>query len=83
MEPLEMTQPQVWEEQEASSLSSGDSFPPYLGRARVKKIYYRRVQMKSCVPVSWDEVEVYEPASKKTKREKLAYSEVAEEASQT
>ncbi|XP_073077753.1 protein FAM170A-like [Manis javanica] len=81
--PLEMTQPQVLEEWEASSLSSEDSFPPSLGRARIKKIYYRRVQTKSGMPVSWDEVEVYEPASRKSKRENLAYSEVAEEASQT
>ncbi|KAI5931150.1 Protein FAM170A [Manis javanica] len=77
--PLEMTQPQVLEEWEASSHSSKDSFPPFLGRTRIK-IYYRRVQTKRGVPVSWDEVEVYEPASKKTKREKLAYSEEAEEA---
>ncbi|KAI5931113.1 Protein FAM170A [Manis javanica] len=67
-EPLEVTQPQVLEEQEAPSVSTEDSFPPYLGRARVKKIYYRRVQMKRGLAESWDEVEVYEPASKKTKR---------------
>ncbi|XP_073077557.1 protein FAM170A-like [Manis javanica] len=59
--PLEMTQPQVLEEREAPSLSTEDSFPLYLGRARVKKIYYRHVQMKRGVAVSWDEVEVYEP----------------------
>ncbi|KAI5931174.1 Protein FAM170A [Manis javanica] len=35
----------------------------------VKEIYYRPVQMKRGVAVAWDEVEVYEPASKKTKRE--------------
>ncbi|XP_073078271.1 protein FAM170A-like [Manis javanica] len=67
-EPLEVTQPQVLEEQEAPSISTEDSFPPYLGRARVKKIYYRRVQMKRGLAESWDEVEVYEPASKRTKR---------------
>ncbi|KAI5263400.1 hypothetical protein MUG91_G167n3 [Manis pentadactyla] len=76
-EPHEVTQPQVLEEQEAPSLSTEDSFPPYLGRARVKKIYYRRVQMKRGVAVLWDEVEVYEPASKKTKRQ-FTFSEEAE-----
>ncbi|KAI5167608.1 hypothetical protein MUG91_G440n3 [Manis pentadactyla] len=76
-EPHEVTLPKVLEEREAPSLSTEDSFPPYLGRARVTKIYYRRVQMKRGVAVSWDEVE---PASKKSKRDKLAYSEVAEEA---
>ncbi|XP_057346481.1 protein FAM170A-like [Manis pentadactyla] len=75
--PLEMTQPQVLEEREAPSLSTEDSFPLYLGRAHIKKIYYRRVQMKRGVAVSWDEVEVYEPASKKTKRE-FAFFEEAE-----
>ncbi|XP_073077971.1 protein FAM170A-like [Manis javanica] len=78
-EHLEVTQPQVLEEQEAPSVSTEDSFPPYLGMAGVK-IYYRRVQMKRGVAESWDDVEVYEPASKKTKRESV-FSEEAEQAS--
>ncbi|XP_057346508.1 protein FAM170A-like [Manis pentadactyla] len=44
------------------------------------KIYYRRVQMKRGVAVSWDEVEVLEPASKKSKRQ-FTFSEEAEQAS--
>ncbi|KAI5177762.1 hypothetical protein MUG91_G383n8 [Manis pentadactyla] len=67
-EPHEVTQPQVLEEREAPFLSTEDPFSPYLGMAGIK-IYYRRVQMKRGVAVSWDEVEVLEPASKKSKRQ--------------
>ncbi|KAI5162363.1 hypothetical protein MUG91_G47n103 [Manis pentadactyla] len=73
-----MPVPEVLEEQKASSVSTQDPFPPHLGTARVKKMYYRRVQMKRGVAVSWDEVEVLEPASKKTKREEFAFTEEAE-----
>ncbi|KAI5235872.1 hypothetical protein MUG91_G213n5 [Manis pentadactyla] len=66
------------EKWETSSIPTQDPFPPYLGRAPVKKIYYRPVQIKRGVAVSWDEVEVLEPASKKTKREFVFYEEAKE-----
>ncbi|KAI5177768.1 hypothetical protein MUG91_G383n7 [Manis pentadactyla] len=74
-QPLEMTLPEVLEERQASSDSTQDPFPPYLGTAPVKEIYYRPVQMKRGVAVSWDEVEVLQPASKKTKRESAFFEE--------
>ncbi|KAI5225312.1 hypothetical protein MUG91_G2406n1, partial [Manis pentadactyla] len=74
-QPLEMTLPEVLEEWQASSDSTQDPFPPYLGTAHVKEIYYRPVQMKRGVAVSWDEVEVLQPASKKTKRESAFFEE--------
>ena len=72
-----MTLPEALEEWEFSSTCTQDPFPPYLGTAPVKEIYYRPVQMKRGVAVAWDEVEVYEPASKRTKREP-DFSEEAE-----
>ena len=70
-----MTLPEALEEWEFSSTCTQDPFPPYLGTAPVKEIYYRPVQMKRGVAESWDEVEVYEPASKKTKRESAFFEE--------
>ncbi|KAI5929076.1 Protein FAM170A, partial [Manis javanica] len=74
-QPLEVALPEALEEWEFSSTCTQDPFPPYLGTAPVKEIYYRPVQMKRGVAVSWDEVEVYEPASKKTKKESALFEE--------
>ncbi|KAI5940067.1 Protein FAM170A [Manis javanica] len=71
--PHEMTQPQVLEEWEASSLSTQDFFLPHLGTARFNK----RVEMKRGAVISWDRAEVVEPASKKTRVEEFALPEGA------
>ncbi|XP_073088300.1 uncharacterized protein [Manis javanica] len=68
-----MTQPQVLEEWEASSLSTQDFFPPHLGTARFNKC----VEMKRGAVISWDRAEVVEPASKKTRVEEFALPEGA------
>ena len=70
--PPDMTQPQVLEEREASSLATQESFPPHLGMSCVDNLHYRPVQKKRGVADSQDGEEVLEPASKRARGEQSA-----------